>query len=188
MHIPVGYAVGPLLQVVIGAQQFELRLRARPAPFRCLLQVVERVIPALCAADARAAQDGHECGGFRASFPRRQREKLRTAPGIKRVFFATQELRAETGHRGHVPASCCQFDPLQERRRHTGCLVKAVIWACCHWRPVELVAGARGPQNFVLVAKSGTPLMMGAIAYVILFIPVVVLGRFLETRFAWRRV
>ena len=35
---------------------------------------------------------------------------------------------------------------------------------------------------------NATPLMMGAIAYVILFIPVVVLGRFLETRFAWRRV
>jgi polar amino acid transport system permease protein len=30
--------------------------------------------------------------------------------------------------------------------------------------------------------------MMGAIAYVLLFIPVVVFGRFLETRFAWRRV
>jgi polar amino acid transport system permease protein len=29
--------------------------------------------------------------------------------------------------------------------------------------------------------------MMGAIAYVILFIPVVVLGRFIETRFRWRR-
>ena len=29
--------------------------------------------------------------------------------------------------------------------------------------------------------------MMGAIAYIILFIPVVALGRFLETRFAWRR-
>jgi len=29
--------------------------------------------------------------------------------------------------------------------------------------------------------------MLGAIAYVILFIPVVALGRFLETRFAWRR-
>ena len=32
-----------------------------------------------------------------------------------------------------------------------------------------------------------TASVMGAIAYVILFIPVVVLGRFLETRFAWRR-
>jgi polar amino acid transport system permease protein len=30
--------------------------------------------------------------------------------------------------------------------------------------------------------------MMGAIAYAILFIPVVLFGRFLETRFAWRRV
>jgi polar amino acid transport system permease protein len=29
--------------------------------------------------------------------------------------------------------------------------------------------------------------MMGAIAYLILFVPVVALGRFLETRFAWRR-
>ena len=29
---------------------------------------------------------------------------------------------------------------------------------------------------------------MGAIAYLILFIPVVVLGRFLETQFTWRRV
>jgi len=28
---------------------------------------------------------------------------------------------------------------------------------------------------------------MGAIAYVLLFIPVVAFGRFLETRFAWRR-
>jgi polar amino acid transport system permease protein len=29
--------------------------------------------------------------------------------------------------------------------------------------------------------------MMGAIAYVILFIPVVVAGRYLETRSAWKR-
>jgi polar amino acid transport system permease protein len=28
---------------------------------------------------------------------------------------------------------------------------------------------------------------MGAIAYVALFIPVVALGRWIETRFAWRR-
>jgi hypothetical protein len=33
---------------------------------------------------------------------------------------------------------------------------------------------------------NATPLMMGTIAYVILFIPVVVLGRLLETRFAAR--
>ena len=29
--------------------------------------------------------------------------------------------------------------------------------------------------------------MMGAIAYVVLFVPVVVAGRWIETRFAWRR-
>ena len=32
-----------------------------------------------------------------------------------------------------------------------------------------------------------TPLTMGAIAYVALFVPVVLFGRWLETRFAWRR-
>ena len=35
---------------------------------------------------------------------------------------------------------------------------------------------------------NATPLMMGAIAYLILFVPVVALGRFLEAQFAWRRV
>jgi polar amino acid transport system permease protein len=49
----------------------------------------------------------------------------------------------------------------------------------------EILNQATTAQSFALNA---TPLMMGAIAYVILFIPVVVLGRFLETRFAWRRV
>ncbi len=39
----------------------------------------------------------------------------------------------------------------------------------------------------VSFSGNATPLMMGAIAYIILFIPVVALGRFLETRFAWRR-
>lgn len=34
---------------------------------------------------------------------------------------------------------------------------------------------------------SATPLMMGALAYVILFIPVVLVGRYLETQFAWNR-
>jgi polar amino acid transport system permease protein len=29
--------------------------------------------------------------------------------------------------------------------------------------------------------------MMGAAAYIVLFIPVVALGRWIETRFAWRR-
>lgn len=36
-------------------------------------------------------------------------------------------------------------------------------------------------------SANATPLMMGAIAYIVLFVPVVALGRWLETRFAWRR-
>ncbi|WP_226582059.1 amino acid ABC transporter permease [Acuticoccus sediminis] len=36
-------------------------------------------------------------------------------------------------------------------------------------------------------AGNATPLMMGAVAYLILFIPVVIFGRWLETRFAWKR-
>jgi len=34
---------------------------------------------------------------------------------------------------------------------------------------------------------NATPLMMGAIAYLLLFVPVVAAGRYIETRFAWRR-
>jgi polar amino acid transport system permease protein len=49
----------------------------------------------------------------------------------------------------------------------------------------EILNQATTAQSF---SGNATPLMMGAIAYVILFIPVVVLGRFLETRFVWRRV
>ena len=49
----------------------------------------------------------------------------------------------------------------------------------------EILNQATTAQSF---SGNATPLMMGAIAYVLLFIPVVVLGRFLETRFAWRRV
>lgn len=48
----------------------------------------------------------------------------------------------------------------------------------------EILNQATTAQSF---SGNATPLMMGAIAYVILFIPVVVLGQFLETRFAWRR-
>jgi polar amino acid transport system permease protein len=39
----------------------------------------------------------------------------------------------------------------------------------------------------VSFAGNATPLMMGAIAYLVLFIPVVMLGSWIETRFAWRR-
>jgi polar amino acid transport system permease protein len=49
----------------------------------------------------------------------------------------------------------------------------------------EILNQATTAQSF---SGNATPLMIGAIAYVILFIPVVVLGRFLETRFAWRRI
>jgi polar amino acid transport system permease protein len=48
----------------------------------------------------------------------------------------------------------------------------------------EILNQATSAQSF---SGNATPLMMGAIAYVLLFIPVVALGRFLETRFAWRR-
>ena len=48
----------------------------------------------------------------------------------------------------------------------------------------EILGQATTAQSF---AGNATPLTMGAIAYVILFIPVVVLGRWLETRFRWRR-
>jgi polar amino acid transport system permease protein len=34
---------------------------------------------------------------------------------------------------------------------------------------------------------NATPLMMGAIAYLILFVPVVILGTWIERRFAWKR-
>ena len=36
-------------------------------------------------------------------------------------------------------------------------------------------------------AGNATPLVMGALAYLILFIPFVVLGRWVETRFTWKR-
>ena len=48
----------------------------------------------------------------------------------------------------------------------------------------EILNQATTAQSF---SGNATPLMMGAIAYVMLFIPVVAIGRFLETRFAWRR-
>jgi polar amino acid transport system permease protein len=48
----------------------------------------------------------------------------------------------------------------------------------------EILNQATTAQSF---SGNATPLMMGAVAYVILFIPVVALGRLLETRFSWRR-
>ena len=48
----------------------------------------------------------------------------------------------------------------------------------------EILNQATTAQSFSLNA---TPLMMGAIAYLVLFIPVVIAGRWIEARFAWRR-
>jgi polar amino acid transport system permease protein len=48
----------------------------------------------------------------------------------------------------------------------------------------EILNQATTAESFALNA---TPLMMGTIAYLVLFVPVVIAGRWLETRFAWRR-
>ncbi len=48
----------------------------------------------------------------------------------------------------------------------------------------EILSVATTEQSF---SGNATPLMFGAIAYVVLFIPVVVLGRWIETKFSWRR-
>jgi polar amino acid transport system permease protein len=48
----------------------------------------------------------------------------------------------------------------------------------------EILNQATTAESF---SGNATPLMMGAIAYLLLFVPVVALGRFLETRFAWSR-
>lgn len=48
----------------------------------------------------------------------------------------------------------------------------------------EILNEATTAQSFT---GNATPLMMGAIAYVLLFVPIVIIGRWIETRFAWRR-
>ncbi|MSQ69972.1 MAG: amino acid ABC transporter permease [Betaproteobacteria bacterium] len=56
------------------------------------------------------------------------------------------------------------------------------------------LGGVIGVPEILSVASTGqsiignsTPLMLGALAYVLLFIPVVIASRWIETRFAWRR-
>jgi polar amino acid transport system permease protein len=49
----------------------------------------------------------------------------------------------------------------------------------------EILNQATTAESF---SFNATPLMMGAIAYLVLFVPVVIAGRYIETRFAWRRV
>lgn len=47
----------------------------------------------------------------------------------------------------------------------------------------ELLNQATTAQSF---AGNATPMMMATVAYLILFVPVVYLGRWIETRFAWK--
>jgi polar amino acid transport system permease protein len=42
-------------------------------------------------------------------------------------------------------------------------------------------------QTAVSFSGNATPLMMAAVAYLLIFVPVVALGTFIERRFAWRR-
>jgi polar amino acid transport system permease protein len=48
----------------------------------------------------------------------------------------------------------------------------------------EILGAAQSGMAF---SGNPTPLMLGALAYLLLFLPVVVAGRWVETRFAWRR-
>lgn len=48
----------------------------------------------------------------------------------------------------------------------------------------EILMQAQTAQSF---SGNATPLLLGAVAYIVLFVPVVALGRWLETRFAWGR-
>ena len=48
----------------------------------------------------------------------------------------------------------------------------------------EILGAAQAGMAF---SGNPTPLTLGAIAYIVLFIPVVMAGRWIETRFAWRR-
>ena len=48
----------------------------------------------------------------------------------------------------------------------------------------EILNQATTAQSF---SGNASPLVLGALAYLILFVPVVIFGRWVETRFAWRR-
>lgn len=48
----------------------------------------------------------------------------------------------------------------------------------------EILMQAQTAQSF---SGNATPLLLGAVAYIMLFVPVVAAGRWLETRFAWGR-
>ena len=48
----------------------------------------------------------------------------------------------------------------------------------------EILGAAHSASS---LAGNPTPLTLGAIAYLVLFIPFVIFGRWVETRFAWKR-
>ncbi len=48
----------------------------------------------------------------------------------------------------------------------------------------EILGAAQAGVSF---SFNPTPLTLGALAYLVLFLPVVILGRWVETRFAWKR-
>jgi polar amino acid transport system permease protein len=48
----------------------------------------------------------------------------------------------------------------------------------------EILGAAQSAMAF---SGNPTPLMLGAVAYLVLFLPVVAAGRWVETRFAWKR-
>ncbi len=48
----------------------------------------------------------------------------------------------------------------------------------------EILGAAQAGVSF---SFNPTPLTLGAVAYLVLFLPVVILGRWVETRFAWKR-
>jgi polar amino acid transport system permease protein len=48
----------------------------------------------------------------------------------------------------------------------------------------EILGAAHSASS---LAGNPTPLTLGAIAYLVLFVPFVIFGRWVETRFAWRR-
>ena len=49
----------------------------------------------------------------------------------------------------------------------------------------EILNQATTGQSF---SGNASPLVLGALAYLILFVPVVIFGRWIETRFAWKKV
>ena len=69
---------------------------------------------------------------------------------------------------------------LQGPRRDAIAIVAAALIAYGTQELTKQIMGERG-------APMVSAFMLGAIAYIVLFVPVVVAGRWIETRFAWRR-